>query len=1133
MIKGAALRGEQWAGYADLLIHSSVDPWGGCGYSVCEIKLASGLSPDYILQTGVYAHILNDTQKDLSMPLSKHAYICLGKEEPEVVPVDFITFLYKRTEAQYNTFLTAFQPQNIPEPDRLGVDMQPWSAFAERMLIEKDSLKLIANIRRSQVRQIIDQTGMSTLTSFAEMDSHQITTLIRSRKLSPAYEVLHKQARLQLQTRQTGRTAFEIVQHTGASIPVEDADLYFDIEGFPLFEGGLEYLFGISDRKGRFSYWWAHTREEEETAFVRLINYFQQQLEGVIFHYGHYEITALQRISRRVTTKDGFKAAQYLEELIDNQRFFDVYNFVRSALIVGEQSYSIKKIEKLVGVSREDDDLADAQSSVGMYYQWRQEIDDFDQPRDHYPSHQILDTILQYNRQDCESLSQVVAWLRQKFPDQPPILSDVSDDDDDQDTSSDKKFAPGACGRGEDNKQTDSDAIIRSNDLSVQLQDMNLSMLQGSAKSTLSHLLQFYVRESSPARRAFRERLNLAGGNRFYELFKDQHCLTDLRFLKEIDAKSKQLYVYSFNRREPTTLTTGDSCAFVVPVRGMRMIEPGQSSPNLVTCFMTIKFIDRSTPTPEIILSISGSKEKGAPPFGVLVSTEDLKICDAPLRQSVLRKAEGMLEGSSNTLSTAFLNRTPITEEQNTALFQPESLRDNISDFLASTQRPGVLVIQGPPGSGKTYLSSRIIFDLIMKHGKTVAISSNSHTAIDKLLLGSIKAGTDRHAVIKVGKRPDKDYNIKARPNARDLEVAPVESETSEPIEEFAQTSGKGRRSTGRRHKALVGATCYQLSQEICDDKFDFLFIDEASQVTVANFLSMAGCAKYAVLVGDQQQLDMPIQGAHPGDAGLSCLSYAVGDGVSIVSKSHGVFLDKSYRMNPQICSFVSNAFYNDALKAAPNCSKNELRIQPDNASLVKTGSGILFIPSDQFVPEANGQTVQESGKWHKSAEVEVLTRVVNELLGCEYTIGNENSGRPQRISMGDILVVAPYNMQVRALQAALPEGIRIGTVDRFQGQEAPVVLVSSCASDSLDSEDDDDDIMQQGNDQPRTWASMTTSDQRSLRFSLKKNRLNVAISRAQCLAIVTGQQDACARMPLHNLKDIEVAALYESLQTQ
>jgi uncharacterized protein len=214
------------------------------------------------------------------------------------------------------------------------------------------------------------------------------------------------------------------------------------------------------------------------------------------------------------------------------------------------------------------------------------------------------------------------------------------------------------------------------------------------------------------------------------------------------------------------------------------------------------------------------------------------------------------------------------------------------------------------------------------------------------------------------------------------------------------------------------------------------------------------------VLMGDQMQLSQPIQGSHPGESGRSILEYALED-FAVVPPHLGVLLDTSWRMHPSICSFISETVYEGRLKADPSTAARVL--SPAPGRLVNQNSGILFSP---VVHEGNTQSSRE--------EADRIVELTAELLAS--TVTTADGTRPVAIS--DILFVAPYNMQVRLLRERLPVGAKVGSVDKFQGQEAPIVILS-------------------------LGASAGEYGSRGLGFILDRNRINVAISRAQTLAIV------------------------------
>jgi len=396
------------------------------------------------------------------------------------------------------------------------------------------------------------------------------------------------------------------------------------------------------------------------------------------------------------------------------------------------------------------------------------------------------------------------------------------------------------------------------------------------------------------------------------------------------------------------------------------------------------------------------------------------------------------------------LERQPLPELRalNSELAKdPGLVCGQLAAFLAG--RSGItLALQGPPGTGKSTVTSEVIAQLA-KQGKRVAISSHSHAAINNLL----KKVKTTCAEAGVGGQVVKCRNGK---------------------EEEMKAAGIPVVKPGPLPKAMVvaGGTTWVFCREELAGQFDLLVVDEAGQMSLANLLVMARCAHSILLVGDQQQLAQPSQADHPGDSGQSCLGYLM-QNHAVVPDDRGVFLPTSWRMEPSLTAMVSALFYKGRLQAhrgnCVNCIKWRQPFQVSTGQLCP-GQGLLF-----EAVEHRGRSV------HAPEEIDRIEQLVEALLGSYYVIARRNQATEEGVlDASRILVTAPYNVQVRWLKQRLNGRARVGTVDKFQGQEAPVAIHSLTASSA--------------DDAPR-----------GLSFLLEPNRLNVAISRAQCLSIVVG----------------------------
>jgi uncharacterized protein len=256
----------------------------------------------------------------------------------------------------------------------------------------------------------------------------------------------------------------------------------------------------------------------------------------------------------------------------------------------------------------------------------------------------------------------------------------------------------------------------------------------------------------------------------------------------------------------------------------------------------------------------------------------------------------------------------------------------------------------------------------------------------------------------------------------------------------------------------VVAGTSWLFSRHELDQQLDVLFVDEAGQMSLADVAAVATAAHSLVLLGDPQQLAHPSQAIHPDGTGMSALKHLIGDNPTIAPES-GVFLDRTFRMHPDLCAFISEIAYEKRLLAHDSCAQQALE-----AGAPIGGTGVRLVP----VEHSGNRTVSHE-------EIAVVRDLVRGLIGLRWT---DARGASRSLRAEDIIVVSPYNAQVDRLREALPAGCAAGTVDKFQGQEAAVAIYS-LASSSPD-------------DMPRQFE-----------FLYSLNRLNVAMSRARALAVL------------------------------
>jgi uncharacterized protein len=391
---------------------------------------------------------------------------------------------------------------------------------------------------------------------------------------------------------------------------------------------------------------------------------------------------------------------------------------------------------------------------------------------------------------------------------------------------------------------------------------------------------------------------------------------------------------------------------------------------------------------------------------------------------------------------------------------------------LALSLDRGVLPIQGPPGTGKSYAGARMIRELV-KAGRKVGITAVSHKVIrnllDKVHEACEESGLDLACIQKVGT---------------------LHEETPGWLTETAKNEDVDRALASG--DARVGAgTVWAWAREAAFETLDVLVIDEAGQMSLANALAASQAARNVVLLGDPRQLEQPMQGSHPEGCDASALDHLLEDHETIPG-DRGLFLPETWRLHPSICELTSELFYDGRLKAREGLERQGIVRTPGTRGgrSRSAGSGAPGASGAGAATQVSAAAAQIAGAglWlapvehqgNQTSSPEEADRVAA-LLGELTSPGVEwidPEGRKRPLTLDGILVVSPFNAQVAALRAGLPEGARVGTVDRFQGQEAPVVIYSMASSTAEEAP-------------------------RGMEFLYSLNRFNVATSRARCAVIV------------------------------
>ncbi len=1011
-----AVRPEYFLGRPAFLVRTAgVSALGNYGYEAWDATLATQPSPAHLIQLCCSADLLQTVQGH--RPDSMLLWLGSG-ERRRFRTADFI-YYYLALKQAFLAYLRRFDPAVQPSPE-LGGDYGRWTSQATQILETADHLSRVANISVSQIQKL-NAAGITTLTSLAESSLAHVPRIEDT-----VFARLKEQAQMQAASAGADQPAYRILlsdspagQRRGLALlpPASPGDIFFDMEGYPLVQGGLEYLFGalaLDDGQPVFHDWWAHDIDQERRAFCDFVDwaYARWQADPTlhIYHYANYEVAALRRLMGR----HGSREAE-LDTLLRREVFVDLYAVVRHGLRVGEPHYSIKNLERLYRPARAGE-VTSAVDSIAAYERWLASGEAQDRT-----ASPLLREIRAYNRDDCESTWQLTCWLRERQ----------------------QEAGIEFIGSVESIESIESDPI----DPIDPTDSPGLSRLLGQ-------MVEFHRREAKPVWWAMFDRHAMTEE----ELVQDMNCLGGLRRLSQPPEpiKRSQGFWYGFDPDQDTKLDVGASCYFA---HDLEMKIP-------------IHAVDRERG--RICLKFSPQRLKqlpdGLPPDSLsLIPDEYVSaqvIEDAVRDIAQTWKEENRLPSA---LDDFLLRRPPRLQPQHStdggALIGPNEDRSHAVLRLVASLDRSTLCLQGPPGSGKTTLGARMILALLDR-GKRVGITANSHAAILNLMRKCKELRQERLECLKIGGSAEERF-FELCPEATHVQRV---RDVIPRLEQFR----------------LLGGTAWALSDPGLRGKLDYLFVDEAGQVSVANLMGMAAATENIVLCGDQMQLGQPVQGAHPGESGLSILEYLL-QGKATIPPDMGVFLATTWRLHPDICRFLSDAVYEGRLQAAPQTARRRVCIPPTGGRIITREAGLVLVPVSH---EGNTQASDE--------EVRAVRAVVGDLLGRDITDVTGQRLRP--LQLADILCVAPYNMQVRKLQAALGPDARVGTVDKFQGQEAPVVILSMCAS--------------QGDTSPR-----------GIDFLFHKNRLNVALSRAQSLAIVVASP-ALARTRCQTLAHMELVNL-------
>jgi predicted RecB family nuclease len=1021
-------------GRMDFLIRASLLRGDGDGYEVVDAKLARSAKAQAVLQVAFYSRLLGSVQ---NRP-PRYMHLALGGAD-DLLSFEVASFgAYERqVDRMLTEFLDASEGEippsdTYPDPNEHCVICR-WNAHCIKRRREDDDISFVAGISSRQ-RVALKADGIATLESFAALEQLPDLSLVGAKALARS----HAQAKLQAEGRRLGRPIWELVSldrdEDGTFVPNRgllalpepaEGDLFFDIEGARYYsedakEFGLQYLFGIVD-----------SADIDENRQPRYHSFWAFDRAGE----KHAFEQLVDFIAMRRLRHPGLHVYHYNHyEPTSVTHLADLHETREE--IVG------RLMGRFATHEDEVDDFFRQSVFVDLFRVVRQGV------RASVESYSIksLEPLCGYKRRVAlADVNERMVIFESALEDGSAegdgetraIISGYNEDDCRatlalRDWLEERRIdlaaqvadsVPRPTPPEEPEDHTDPGVRALRQDLVARLPvDEASRNAQESARALAASLLEWHRREDRPKWWRWFHQLGLDDE----ELIGERDALSGLEFVGVIGTVGRsELVRFTFPPQEHP-FSTGDDA----------LDRSGRGWP-----------IEQLNEAGGYVDLRRGPNRAGETPTCLFQRT----IVQTPEQRERLKQlAERIRDlGDSDWPADAaldlLLGRTPNVGSDG----ELRSLDEEASVAgarLASVLDRSYLPIQGPPGTGKTYTGAMQILALAESR-KRLGVTATSHAVISNLLDEASRQAESKGFPLRVGQKGASDGSH--------MSVA-------------AQTQGHVFKSNDAALKALrgevdvLGGTSWLWAREEFANSVDVLIVDEASQMSLANTLAIAHAATNLILLGDPQQLGQPSQAAHPPGADASALSHILQDEPTMPPQ-RGLFIERTRRMHPDVCRFTSEVFYQDRLKPIDGLELQTVLGQGEFA-----GTGLRFVP------------VQHEGNANASPEeAEVVAELVEELQNKAW---RNSEGRELAIKDADLLVITPFNAQIREIERALArkgfDSVRVGTVDKFQGQQAVVAIYSMAASSA--------------DDAPR-----------GAEFLFDLHRLNVATSRARCEAIV------------------------------
>jgi predicted RecB family nuclease len=1010
-----------WLGFVDFLLRvprpSDLGAWS---YEVADAKLTREAKAAALLQTCVYSEMLEQVQG--VAPERIHLY--LGGSHPRLASFRLAHFAaYHR--ALKRRFLdhvgaASDDPPAAPDPVEL-CQYCDWHPRCRGEREAADHLSRVAGIVHAQ-RRALEAAGVRTLAGLASLPLDPPPRGLHA----ASFQRIREQARVQLVGRERNAPYHELLplEMDGEARPLglsalpapTPHDLFFDIEGADYaYDDGLEYLFGVSDTRNRYRAAWATSPDEEKGALDRFL---ADSVGHVAAHPGahiyHYGHYEPTTL-KRLVGRYGIRTEE-LDQLLVGQVFVDLHRIVKQGIRASVEGYSIKSLEAHYAFTREIPMTEANPARARLEYALAAGLRDDEALAD-------APLVEAYNRDDCASTRALRDWLetlrtalgKQQGREIPrPAAPEPRDETDDE------------------RETTRAVRELMEGLLDGVPPERGARTGEEHVRWLAAHLLEWHRREDKSAWWDYFRLRDLSVD----ELVEETKPLAGLEYVGfVVKVKRSEIHRFRFPPQEHRI------------EEGKKAVDPHSEKDRIVFA------IDERNGLVDLKVGLSTEWDPHA--LKSLLPDEIVRTTD---QRRHLRTTARLLLSSEASLaawspaSLALLRRAvPTVGGRPLPEVEPHAPLRHRAQAAAVGLDPGVLPVQGPPGTGKTYSGARMIRALL-RAGRRVGVTGPSHKVITNLLDAVCTADEDDAATAIHGLEVTEDGGC------ADARIQRVEKNGHVPDEMAARTEAGGKPYN------LVAGTAWLWSMERMERSVDVLVIDEAGQYSLANALAVAPAAPRIILLGDPQQLNQPQKGIHPPGTELSVLEHLAGED-GILEEGRGLFLGETWRMRPEITAYTSELFYESRLRARDDLSNQRLTLA-DGEEL----RGLHLVE----VPHAGNTRESEE-------EARAVAGLFRSMLpeGATFT---DRHGTARPLTPGDLLVVAPYNAQVsrikdRLAEAGFPDA-RVGTVDKFQGQEAPVAIYSLASSSAEDA--------------PRGMAFLYALD-----------RLNVATSRARCATLV------------------------------